>query len=151
VQERTRHAVVGITAHENRFFGRLMDIGMTEALRVRAVGQWLLDARPRGRLFDAIESLREAPVRPTPLVRRCAGACRLFSALTLLAWATWWPLCGWHATEKSSVCPGYRPGGVAVAGVVVSLLLLGLAIGSSARLPDDVGFAPAGPYLRRLR
>jgi predicted unusual protein kinase regulating ubiquinone biosynthesis (AarF/ABC1/UbiB family) len=142
-----------LTAHENRFFGRLMGIEMAEALNVRAVGQWLLDARVRAeRLFDAIESLREAPVRLAPVVRQVRRRVQAFTALSGLAWVTLMAAM-WMARDGGvPAWSGYRPAGVAVAGVIVSLLLLGFAIRQVRRLPDEVGPAPpAGPYPRRLR
>jgi predicted unusual protein kinase regulating ubiquinone biosynthesis (AarF/ABC1/UbiB family) len=142
-----------LTAHENRFFGRLMGIEMAEALNVRAVGQWLLDARVRAeRLFDAIESLREAPVRLAPVVRQVRRRVQAFTALSGLAWVTLMAAMWMAGDGGVPAWYGYRPAGVAVAGVIVSLLLLGFAIRQVRRLPDEVGPAPpAGPYPRRLR
>jgi predicted unusual protein kinase regulating ubiquinone biosynthesis (AarF/ABC1/UbiB family) len=140
-----------LTAHENRFFGRLMGLELAESLSVHGVGQWLLDARARLEgVLDAVESLGDAPGRLLPLAGQVRRRVQLFSALTLAGWgallaATW----SAGAAEGLRVF-GYRFGAVALLAALVSGALLGFAILQVRRLPSDVE-AGASRYPRRLR
>lgn len=51
-----------LRAHENRFFRRLMQIELGEALNLRHAAQWLVDARFRlNRLVETVDNMRDAP------------------------------------------------------------------------------------------
>jgi predicted unusual protein kinase regulating ubiquinone biosynthesis (AarF/ABC1/UbiB family) len=140
-----------LTAHENRFFGRLMGIELAEGLSVHGVGQWLLDTRVRlERVLDTVEALRDAPGRLAPLAGEVRRRVQVFSALTLAGWltlllATW----GGGSADGLRVF-GYRFFSVALLAALVSVVLLLFAILQVRRLPPDVGTGPFR-YPRRLR
>jgi predicted unusual protein kinase regulating ubiquinone biosynthesis (AarF/ABC1/UbiB family) len=141
-----------LTAHENRFFGRLMLLELAESLSVPNAGQWLLDARARvGRALDSIEALREAPGRLGPLFREVRRRVQVFSALTIVGWLTVLLAMWTEAAADGWLVFGYRFRSVALAGALASLVLLFFAILQVHRLPSDAGAGPRGPYPRRLR
>jgi predicted unusual protein kinase regulating ubiquinone biosynthesis (AarF/ABC1/UbiB family) len=140
-----------LTAHENRFFGRLMGIELAEGLSVHGVGQWLLDTRVRlERVLDTVEALRDAPGRLAPLAGEVRRRVQVFSALTLAGWLTLL-LATWGAGSADGLRVfGYRFFSVALLAALVSVVLLLFAILQVRRLPPDVGTGPFR-YPRRLR
>jgi predicted unusual protein kinase regulating ubiquinone biosynthesis (AarF/ABC1/UbiB family) len=140
-----------LTAHENRFFGRLMGIELAESLSVHGVGQWLLDTRVRvERVLDAVESLGDAPGRLAPLAGEVRRRVQVFSLLTLAAWVTLL-VAAWSAGGAEGLRVfGYRFGSVALVAALASVVLLAFAILQVRRLPSDVE-TRAFRYPRRLR
>jgi ubiquinone biosynthesis protein len=141
-----------LTAHENRFFGRLMMLEAAESLNVRNVGQWFLDARVRlGRALDSIDALREAPGRLAPLAREVRRRVQLLSALTIAGWVTVLLAVWTEAGADRWLVFGYRARSLALAATFVGVVLLVFAIAQVRRLPSDARTGPLGPYPRRLR
>jgi predicted unusual protein kinase regulating ubiquinone biosynthesis (AarF/ABC1/UbiB family) len=140
-----------LTAHENRFFGRLMGLELAESLSVQGVGQWLLDTRARlERVLDAVESLGDAPGRLAPLASEVRRRVLLFSTLTLAGWVILLVATGSGAAADGLRVFGYRFGSVALLAGIVSVVLLVFAIVQVRRLPSDAQ-AGAFRYPRRLR
>jgi predicted unusual protein kinase regulating ubiquinone biosynthesis (AarF/ABC1/UbiB family) len=140
-----------LTAHENRFFGRLLGVELAESLGVHGVGQWLLDARVRlERVLDAVESLGDAPGRLAPLAGEVRRRVQVLSVLTLAGWVALL-VAAWNAGAAEGLRVfGYRFGTVALLGGLASAGLLVFAILQVRRLPSDVETA-AVRYPRRLR
>lgn len=141
-----------LRAHENRFFGRLMQRELTESFSLGRVGQWLLDARFRvGRLLESAESLRDAPARVTAVTHKVRRRVQALSALTIVGWlavfGTMW------GTPAST---GLRPANdtfhwIVIGSGLVSLVLLIGSILQVRRLPTESPAGQLGRYPRRTR
>jgi len=78
-----------LRAHENRFFGRLMQIEIGEAFDPRRAAQWLLDARFQlDRVFQLIESVRDTPVHLAGLAQTVRRRVQILSLFTIAGWVT---------------------------------------------------------------
>ena len=77
-----------LRAHENRFFGRLMELEAIEALDPRRLGQRILDARVRARAGAGLR-LKASAETPRDLIGVALDVRRrvqFFSALTIVGW-----------------------------------------------------------------
>jgi predicted unusual protein kinase regulating ubiquinone biosynthesis (AarF/ABC1/UbiB family) len=139
-----------LRAHENRFFGRLMELEAAEALDPRRFGQRIQDARVRfERLFDAIESLAETPRDILDVALGVRRRVLFFSALTLIGWsavlAAFWitqGAAGLRLFDRALTV-------IAIAGGVLSLALLWFSILEVRRLPSEPGARRLSRYPRR--
>jgi predicted unusual protein kinase regulating ubiquinone biosynthesis (AarF/ABC1/UbiB family) len=140
-----------LRAHENRFFGRLMELEVAEALDPRRLGQRVLDARTRvARVLDAIESVAEAPRDVLNIARAVRRRVLLFSALTLVGWtavlAAFWitqGAAGLRLFDRALTV-------IAITGGVISLALLWFSILEVRRLPSESEIGRLSRYPRRL-
>jgi ubiquinone biosynthesis protein len=141
-----------LRAHENRFFGRLMRIEAAESLDVRRVGQAILDARFRfGRLLESLENVRETPGRVLAVAHSVRRRVQLFSVLTMLGWGAVLAAI-WTARARSGLpLFGYPVKIIALAGALVSLLLLVFTILQVRRLPSESEIGRLYRYPRRMR
>ncbi len=142
-----------LRAHENRFFGRLLELEAREFFHVSRIGQWMLDARFRvDRVLEAVESIREAPHQLVSVAQDVRARVQASSVLTILGWlgilaAVW-------TTRARGTLPlfGLPFRAVAVAGAIVGLALLVFSILQVRRLPADSQAAGwFSRYPRRLR
>jgi ubiquinone biosynthesis protein len=141
-----------LRAHENRFFGRLLELEAREFWNVAGVSQRLLDARFRfGRVLEAVESLREAPHQLVSVARDVRSRVQASSVLTILGWlgilaAVW-------TTRARGTLPvlGLPFRAVAVGAAIAGLILLVFSILQVRRLPADAQTAGFTRYPRRLR
>jgi predicted unusual protein kinase regulating ubiquinone biosynthesis (AarF/ABC1/UbiB family) len=139
-----------LRAHENRFFGRLMQIELVEALHPGRVAQYLVDARFRvARLFESIESVRAAPERLTSVARNVRRRVQLLSVLTIVGWVT---VLGALLAAGTGVTPfGVSPQSIGLAIGGVSLVLLLFSIVQVRRLPHETESDQRHRYPRRVR
>ncbi len=141
-----------LRAHENRFFGRLMRIEAAESLSPRNAGQWLLDARFRlGRLLESLESAEETPEHLVAVARDVRRRVQVFSALTMLGWAAALLAIWTTRARGGSLLFGYPFRTLALAGALVSLLLLLFSILQVRRLPSERDPGRFSHYPRRTR
>ncbi len=141
-----------LRAHENRFFGRLMQMEFGERLSPGRVGQWLLDARFRvDRLLESVESFVEAPAHFAAVAQKVRRRVQLVSVLTIVGWvavlAAMWGL---------PAPPGVPPVGgwlrwIVLGGGVATLALLVFSILQVRHLPGEYQAARRGRYPRRLQ
>lgn len=132
-----------LRAHENRFFTRLTELEARESLDPRKLGPTLLDARFRlERLLETVEGAGDAPGRVLAVAQDVRRRVQLFAALTLL---------GWLAAVAAIWTERGRLGPVTVAGIVVSLVLLGFSVLQVRRLPAEPDAGRTHPYPRRVR
>jgi predicted unusual protein kinase regulating ubiquinone biosynthesis (AarF/ABC1/UbiB family) len=134
-----------LTEHENRFFGRLMAIEAAESLRPRNFAHAMLDLRFRSaRLFESIQSAAEAPHTVELVARDVRQRVQVFSVLTLLGWAGVIAAV-WTSRPSGQAVLGVSIRALAVAGALVSLLLLVFSILQVRRLPADPGHSSSYP------
>lgn len=139
-----------LTAHENRFFGRLMAIEATESVRPRNLAHALLDLRFRsGRLFESIQAAAEAPRTVELVARDVRRRVQVFSALTMIGWLAVLAAV-WTARPSSQALLGVSVRTVALGGAVVSLILLVSSILQVRRLPAEPQGGSFGSYPRRV-
>ncbi len=140
-----------LRAHENRFFGRLMELEAAEALDPRRLGQRVLNARVRfERVLDAIESVAETPRDVLNVALGVRRRVLFFSALTLIGWtavlAAFWITqgpAGLRLFDKALTI-------IAITGGLISLALLWFSILEIRRLPSESEVSRLSRYPRRI-
>ncbi|MBI3782460.1 MAG: AarF/ABC1/UbiB kinase family protein [Deltaproteobacteria bacterium] len=140
-----------LRAHENRFFGRLVQIELTDRLSFGGAAQWLVDMRNRmDRLFESVETVRDTPSHLFAVAHKVRRRVQVLSIFTIAGWLT--TLLVILSSPAGAGLSGFGSSMRWIgAGVgVISLVLLLLSILQVRRLPDarDVG-APRR-YPRRL-
>jgi ubiquinone biosynthesis protein len=134
-----------LTAHENRFFGRLMAIEAAESLRPRNLAHAMLDLRFRSaRLFESIQSAAESPHTVELVARDVRQRVQVFSVLTLLGWAGLLAAV-WTSRPSGQALLGISVRALAVVGALISLLLLVFSILQVRRLPADPSHSSSYP------
>jgi ubiquinone biosynthesis protein len=141
-----------LRAHENRFFGRLMQMEIAESLSPGRAAQWLVDARFQlARLLESVQMVRETPGQLAVVARRVRRRVQVLSAFTIVGW-----IAVLAAMLRSpaplglpSLTSSLRWGGVAVA--AVSLVLLLISILQVRRLPAAAATERWRGYPRRMR
>ena len=141
-----------LRAHENRFFGRLMQIELAETLTPGRAAQWLVDARFRSeRLLEFIESVRDTPPHLVAVTRSVRRRVQVLSVLTILGWVAL--LAALFDSPARLGLPGFGSSlrwiGLGVG--VVSLVLLGSSILQLRRLPSEPEAEGLHRYPRRMR
>jgi ubiquinone biosynthesis protein len=140
-----------LRSYENRFFGRLMEVEAAEALDPRLLGQRVLDVGARiERVLEAVETFRETPRDLLGVALNVRRRVQLFSALTIIGWAT--VLAAIWVTAGRA---GLRVFGnplmlVALGATVISLGLLWFSILEVRRLPSESEVGHLSRYPRRL-
>jgi ubiquinone biosynthesis protein len=140
-----------LRAHENRFFGRMMELEAAEALDPRRFGQRIQDARVRfERVFEAIENLAETPRDVLNVALGVRRRVLFFSALTLAGWsavlAAFWITqgpAGLRLFDRALTV-------IAIAGGILSLALLWFSILEVRRLPSESEARRLSRYPRRI-
>ncbi len=141
-----------LRTHENRFFGRLMRLEAGEGLRLRNVGQWMLDARFRlDRVLESVESMREAPGRLAAIAHNVRRRVQVLSVLTLFGWAAVLAAMWMTRASGSALLFGLPFRTIALLGGAVSVLLVLVSILQVRRLPSDAEAGHLARYPRRLR
>jgi predicted unusual protein kinase regulating ubiquinone biosynthesis (AarF/ABC1/UbiB family) len=116
-----------LRAHENRFFGRLMELEAFEAADPRRFAQRIVDARVRlERVLNAVESVREAPRDLLGLALDVRRRVQYASALTILG----------LSVAMGAIWQGQLPL-IALGGAFLSVALLGFLILEVRRLPSE--------------
>jgi ubiquinone biosynthesis protein len=141
-----------LRAHENRFFGRLMQIELTERLSVGRAAQWLLDARFRlDRLLESIETVRGAPSQLVAVAYRVRRRVQVLSVCTIAGWVA--VLAATLESPARVGLPGFGFSfqwmGLGVG--LVSLILLVFSIRQVRRLPSELEATHLDRYPRRMR
>ena len=140
-----------LTAHENRFFGRLMAIEAAESVRPRNLAHAVLDLRFRStRLLESLQGAAEAPRKLDVVARDVRRRVQAFSALTMLGWLALLAAM-WTSRPSGQAFLGVSVRAVALGGAVVSLILLIFSILQLRRLPSDSDTTAFGSYPRRIR
>ena len=140
-----------LRAHENRFFGRLMELEAIEALDPRRLGQRILDARVRAeRVLDSIEGIGRTPRDLIGVALAVRRRVQLFSALTIVGWggvlaAVW--VSGGSDGLRLFNSPMTL---IAFGAALVSLGLLAFSILEVRRLPSESEVGHLSRYPRRL-
>jgi ubiquinone biosynthesis protein len=140
-----------LRAHENRFFGRLMELEAIEALDPRRLGQQILDARVRvERVLDSIEAIGRTPGDLTGVARDVRRRIQFFAALTIVGWgavlvAVWVSAGSDWAQLFTSPIPL-----IALGAALVSLGLLAFSVLEVRRLPSESEIGHLSRYPRRL-
>ncbi|HZR79585.1 MAG TPA: AarF/UbiB family protein [Candidatus Binatia bacterium] len=110
-----------LRAHENRFFGRLMQIELTE-LSLAHAAQWFVEGRFRlRRVVDAIESMRERSGDLVAVARRVRRV-EALALLTASGWIALLPFLVSHGTAASVGAGGF------LQAVIVGIGLLGIVL-----------------------
>ena len=140
-----------LRAHENRFFGRLMELEAIEALDPRRLGQRILDARVRAeRVLDSIEGIGRAPRDLIGVALNVRRRVQFFSALTIMGWsavlAAVWVSGGSDELRLFSSPMAL----IAFGAALVSLGLLAFSILEVRRLPSESEVGHLSRYPRRL-
>ena len=140
-----------LRAHENRFFGRLMELEAIEALDPRRLGQRILDARVRAeRVLDSIEGIGRAPRDLIGVALNVRRRVQFFSALTIVGWgallAAVWVSGGSDGLRLFSSPMTL----IAFGAALVSLGLLAFSILEVRRLPSESEVGHLSRYPRRL-
>lgn len=141
-----------LRAHENRFFGRLMQIELTEALSVGRAAQWLTDTRYRlDRLLESAERAGDTPAQLLAVARRVRRRVQVLSAVTIAGWVAVLAVMLRMPSQVGfpALAEFLRWIGPAVG--IVSLVVLLLAILQVRRLPSEAQAQKLGGYPRRLR
>ena len=141
-----------LRAHENRFFGRLMQMEIAESLRPGRVAQWLVDARFRvERLLESAQAVGEAPHELASVARHVRRRVQVLSAITIAGWVAVLAA-ALRAVRFGLPGPGIWLRWVALGAGVVSLVLLLVLMGEVRRLPSEpLPGERARGYPRRLR
>jgi ubiquinone biosynthesis protein len=140
-----------LRAHENRFFGRLMELEAIEALDPRRLGQRILDARVRAeRVLDSIEGIGRTPRDLIGVALDVRRRVQFFSALTIMGWsavlaAVW--VSGGSDELRLFSSPMTL---IAFGAALVSLGLLAFSILEVRRLPSESEVGHLSRYPRRL-
>lgn len=137
-----------LRAHENRFFGRLMQIELSESLSPGRIAQWLVDARFRAtRLLESIEIASATPAQLIAISGSVRRRVQSLFALTLFGWIA--VLVALVAAPEWSGWGGW-PRWLGGAAGLLSVVSLVLSIRQIRRLPHQTqpGFVQ---YPRRLR
>ena len=140
-----------LRAHENRFFGRLMELEAIEALDPRRLGQRILDARVRAeRVLDSIEGIGRTPRDLIGVALDVRRRVQFFSALTIVGWgavlAAVWVSGGSDGLRLFSSPMTL----IAFGAALVSLGLLAFSILEVRRLPSESEVGHLSRYPRRL-
>jgi ubiquinone biosynthesis protein len=140
-----------LRSHENRFFGRLMELEAIEALDPRRLGQRILDARVRAeRVLDAIEGIGRTPRDLIGVALDVRRRVQFFSALTIVGWAAVlaavWVSGGSDGLRRFSSPMTL----IAFGAALVSLGLLAFSILEVRRLPSESEVGHLSRYPRRL-
>ena len=140
-----------LRAHENRFFGRLMELEAIEALDPRRLGQRILDARVRAeRVLDSIEGIGRTPRDLVGVALDVRRRVQFFSALTIVGWgavlAAVWVSGGSDGLRLFSSPMTL----IAFGAALVSLCLLAFSILEVRRLPSESEVGHLSRYPRRL-
>ncbi len=141
-----------LRAHENRFFGRLMEIEAIESLRPRRVAERLLDASFRLRkLLDSIDRAEETPQRLVEIARSVRARVQFFSGLTMLGWIAVVAVTWAARTARGTPMFGYPTRLLAFAGAIASFVFLISSIFQARRLPSEIDAETLRRFPRRLR
>jgi ubiquinone biosynthesis protein len=140
-----------LRAHENRFFGRLMELEAIEALDPRRLSQRILDVRVRAeRVLDSIEGIGRAPGDLIGVARNVRRRVQFFAVLTILGWGaalvTVWVSGGSDGLRRFSSPMTL----IALGAALVTLGLLAFAILEVRRLPSESEVGHLSRYPRRL-
>ena len=140
-----------LRAHENRFFGRLMELEAIEALDPRRLGQRILDARVRAeRVLDSIEGIGRTPRDLIGVALDVRRRVQFFSALTIVGWGAVLAAV-WVSGESDGLRLFSSPMMlIAVGTALVSLGLLAFSILEVRRLPSESEVGHLSRYPRRL-
>jgi len=139
-----------LRAHENRFFGRLMQIEIGETFSLGRAAQWFLDARFQlNRLLESIESVRDTRLQLASVAQTVRRRVQILSLLTMAGWVT--VLAAIFDLPAQLGLPGFgesfRAIGLVVGGAsVVSLVL---ALMQLRRLPS--AYRSIRRYPQRIR
>ena len=140
-----------LRAHENRFFGRLMELEAIEALDPRRLGQRILDARVRAeRVLDSIEGIGRTPRDLIGVALDVRRRVQFFSALTIVGWGAVLAAV-WVSGESDGLRLFSSPMTlIAFGAALVSLGLLAFSILEVRRLPSESEVGHLSRYPRRL-
>lgn len=140
-----------LTAHENRFFGKLMAIEAVESLRPSNAAHALLDLRFRSaRLFESIQSATEAPRNVELIARDVRRRVQVFSALMILGWLAVLAIL-WTSRSPGGTVLGFSIRAAALGAAAISLILLVSSILQVRRLPAATEESSSASYPRRIR
>jgi ubiquinone biosynthesis protein len=129
-----------LRAHENRFFERLMQIEVAEALNPGRAVHWLLDARYRlDRLLASIETARDAPGHFIALAHRVRRRVQALSVLTIAGWAALLTVLWGTPAQPRLAAFGDSVRWIALGVGLVSLILLVFSVLQMRRLPTAIG------------
>jgi ubiquinone biosynthesis protein len=123
-----------LRGHENRFFGRLMQIELSESLTPARLAHWVVDARFRiDRLLESVVVARKTPGHVLALARSVRRRVQMLTVVTLAGWlAMLSALLDLDGGSGRSIL--WRWIGLGVG--VVSLVLLCASIVQIRRLPN---------------
>ena len=134
-----------LRAHENRFFARLVQMEIAEALNPARAAQWLLDVGFRiTRLLDSAELVRGTPEQLAAVARRVRRRVQTLSAFTIAGWVAVLTAMFYSPARLGLPGLGYSFREIALAVGVVSLVLMVVSIVQVRWLPTE----PA-PHLTR--
>ena len=140
-----------LRSYENRFFGRLMELEMAEALDPRLLAQRSLDIRARlERVLNAVESLHETPQDLFGVALSVRRRVQFFSAFTMVGWAAVLMAIWLTAGRAGLRAFGYPLMFVALGATAVGVGLLLLSILEVRRLPSKSEAGHLSQYPRRL-
>jgi ubiquinone biosynthesis protein len=141
-----------LRTHENRFFGRLMGLEVREGLRLRNVGQWMLDARFRlDRVLESVEMMRETPVRLVSVAHNVRRRVQVLSVLTMMGWVTVLAAMWMTRASGATLVLGFPFRTIAILAGAVSVVLVLVSILQVRRLPSEFEAGHLARYPRRLR
>jgi predicted unusual protein kinase regulating ubiquinone biosynthesis (AarF/ABC1/UbiB family) len=140
-----------LRAHENRFFGRLMQIELAEMLRLDRAAQWLLSARRRfDRAFESLETVQAPPAQLLALNRKVRRQVQVLSVLTIVGWLA--TLTAMSSTAARLGVPSLAHPWLGLGVGLVSVVLLVCSIRQVRRLPGEPAAGVPGTHrLRRDR
>ncbi|HUK35981.1 MAG TPA: hypothetical protein VLV86_18820 [Vicinamibacterales bacterium] len=132
-----------LRAYENRFFGRLIELEVSEATDPRRWGERLVDARVRlERVLDAVERIGHSPIDILGVALNVRRRVQFVSALIILGLGLWFvgvKLFDYPVTRLA---------------VIAALIILGLvcvSILEVRRLPSAADIGRLSRYPRRIR
>jgi predicted unusual protein kinase regulating ubiquinone biosynthesis (AarF/ABC1/UbiB family) len=138
-----------LRAHENRFFGRLMQIETVETFSLGRAAQWLLDARFRlDGLFESIESIRATPAQLAGVAQSVRRRVQILSLLTIIGWVAALVAISDLPAQLGLPGLGHSFRGIGFGVGIASLVLLVFALMQVRRLPSE---ADSVGYPRRIR
>jgi len=139
-----------LRAHENRFFGRLMELEAIEALDPRRLSQRILDARVRAeRVLNSIEGIGRTPRDLIGVALDVRRRVQFFSALTIVGWGA--VFAAWVSGGTDGLRLFSSPMTfIALGAALVSLGLLAFSILEVRRLPSESEVGHLSRYPRRL-
>jgi ubiquinone biosynthesis protein len=141
-----------LRAHENRFFGRLMEIELTESFSLARAAQWMVDARFRlERTFEAIESIRETRGDLVAVIHRVRRRVQALALLTVLGWVAVLSLIPDSLGVLTPIGRGSSWRSIIFGIGLLGTMLIVFSIVELRRLHRDTGASGLDRYARRLR